>query len=860
MAQEALSANERTRPIADISLLEQIRKYLKNNTLKFRYEIWVCRIKNPRLMFRNYLKIAFRTLWKHKTHTTINVVGLAVAFASATLLFLTAAFELSFDRFHTEADRIYRTNLLIQDPKGAERSASMPYPLAPTLKQTFPDIKEISRYEEGNASVLYGDRELQKQIDGVDPDMLTIFSFQMLQGDRKTALNSLSGIVITEHMAKAVFGSENPMGKTLRTKGLGDPKAFIVTGVLADFPNNSTLQFDAFVRIENQPSYLDNKTRWDHTDHEVYVKLIPSVSLVTMEQRLKSFSQLYFQSVISDQKRAGAKPDERGELFSIRLQPLLDVHFDTGAIQGAGTSRMYVYTLLLIGLFILVIAAINFVNLTLARSFTRAREVGVRKSLGALRGQLFTQLWGETLLTCGLGLAIGVSLAVVLRVPFNALFNANVSLNSLLQPTTLGGILLLFLLVTLVAGGYPAWVMTRFETVQVLKGITKGGKPGLLRNSLIVTQFAIACLLLISTFVVVRQIAFLRRSSLGFTKEQVISIPVGNEVTGGYALGQLRNRLASNPNVVAITGSRINIGRGLDGSSSRSVVGFMHKGKEVSTDWLRVDYDYLKTLGIKLLAGRDFSRQFAADSTSAVVVTASFAKQLGEKEPLGAFFQTDSAGTNYQIVGIVPDFHLYSLKEKEKPITMHMLQNRDVQYLLVRVHPHRVTPQSALTMLEMLKREWLQIAPKSEFQGSFLDENTDRWYRKEEKLSQMFSLAAGIAIVLSCMGLFAIALLTIQQRTKEIGVRKVLGASVGSIVALLSKDFLKLVLIAIMIASPIAWYAMNRWLQDFAYKIDIEWWVFALAGLLAVGIALLTVSFQSVKAALMNPVKSLRSE
>ena len=806
-------------------------------------------------MFRNYLKIALRTLWKHRAHTVINVLGLSVAFASATLLFLSAAFELSFDRFHADADRIYRTTFLIQDPKGVEHTASMPYPLAPTLKQNYPEIEGVTRYQEGNGAVLYGDRQLAKQIDGVDPDMLTMFSFAMRQGNPKTALNSLSSIVITENMAKDVFGPTNPMGKLIRVTGFDSPKSFIVTGVLADFPNNSTLQYDALIRIENQPDYADSKDKWDHTNHEVFVKLAPKLTSGTVEQRLKSFSPLYFQSVIRDQKRTGAQPDTNGELFSIRLQPLLDVHFDTGAIQGAGASRMYVYTLLLIGLFILAIAGINFVNLTLARSFTRAREVGVRKSLGALRGQLFTQLWGETLLTCGLGLAIGIGLTILLRGSFNTLFNASVTLHSLLQPTTLAVILAAFLLVTFVTGGYPAWVMTRFQTVQVLKGTIRAGKSGLLRNGLIVTQFTIACLLIISTFVVVRQISFLRHASLGFNKEQVISIPVGNEMMGNYALGQLRNRLANNPNVMAISGTRINIGRGLDGNSSRSVTGFIHKGKEITTDWLRVDYDYLQTLGIKLLGGRDFSRQYGTDSTTAVVVTASFAKQLGEKQPVGAFFQTDSAGTNYQIIGVVPDFHLYALREKVKPITLHMSQNRDVRYLLV-----RVTPQSEVAMMETLKREWRQIAPKSEFQGSFLDENTDRWYWKEEKLSQMFSLAAGIAIALSCMGLFAIALLTIQQRTKEIGVRKVLGASVASIVGLLSKDFLKLVLIAIVIASPIAWYAMNRWLQNFAYKIDIEWWIFAGAGVLATSVALLTVSCQSIKAALMNPVKSLRSE
>ncbi len=806
-------------------------------------------------MFRNYLKIALRTLWKHRTHSLINVLGLSVAFASATLLFLTAYFEWSFDRFHADADRIYRTNFLIQDPKGPERSTSMPYPLAPTLKQAYPEFESITRYQEGNGSVQYGDRQLEKEIDGVDPDMLTMFSFPMREGNAKTALNSLSSIIITEKMAKDVFGQDAPMGKTLRVNGSGGLKAYIVTGIIADAPLNSTLRFDAFVRIENQPAYQDSKDRWDNTNHTVFVKIAATGSQQTAEQRLKPFSQTYFRTAIDDLKKMGARPDERGELFSIRLQPLVDVHFDTGAAQGAGSSRMYVYTLLLIGLFILAIAAINFVNLTLARSFTRAREVGVRKSLGAVRGQLFTQLWGETLLTCGLGLTIGLVLTAVLRGPFNVLFSTKLALSSLLQPATLVVTLVAFLVMTLLAGGYPAWVMTRFQTVQVLKGTVKTGKSGLLRNGLIITQFAIACLLISSTFVVLRQINYLRNASLGFNKEQIISIPVGNEVTGNYALSQLRNRLANNPGVVSVTGTSINIGRGLDGGSSRSQVGFTYKDREISSNWLRVDYDYLQTLGIKLLRGRDFSRQCATDSSTAVIVTASFAKELGEKEPVGTFFQTDSAGTKYQIVGLVPDFHLYALRDKIAPIVMHLHQTDDVQYLMV-----RVMPRNMVAMLETLKRDWRQIAPKSDFQGSFLDENTDRWYRKEERLSQMFSLASGIAILLSCLGLFAIALLTIEQRTKEIGVRKVLGASVTSIVTLLSGDFLKLVLVAIVIATPLAWYAMHQWLQDFAYKTDLEWWVFAGAGVLAIGIAFLTVSFQSVKAALMNPVKSLRSE
>ncbi|QJW91486.1 FtsX-like permease family protein [Spirosoma taeanense] len=806
-------------------------------------------------MFRNYLKIALRNLWKHKSSTLINVVGLSIAFCSSVLLFLSAAFELSFDKFHTNAEGIFRTYFVINDPKGQERSASMPYPFVPALKQEYPEVAFATRYQQGNGAVQYKDKQLAKEIDGVDPDMLSMFSFPMRQGNAQTALNSLSSIVISEDMANDLFGKENPMGKPLRINGFGGWRNFIVTGVVADAPDNSTFQFDAFIRIENQPAYLEGLKRWDNTNHEAYVALRPGVDQAAFEKRLQPFTQKYFQSEISYLKQQGARPDERGELYSIRLQPLLDVHFDTDLIQGHGINRMYVYTLMAIGLFILVIAAINFINLTLARSFTRAREVGVRKSLGAQRGQLFAQLWGETLLTCGLGLVIGAVLVVTLRQPFNVLFNAKLSADFIMQPTTLLIALAGFLLVTLLAGGYPALVMTRFQTVQVLKGKVTSGKPGTLRNALIVTQFAIACLLIIGTFVVLRQTSYLRGKPLGFNKEQVISIPVGNEVEGTYALAQLRNRLASNPSVVTMTGTGVNIGRGLDGSSQRGMVGFVHKGREVTSDWLRVDYDYLQTLGIKLLAGRDFSRQHPVDSTTSVIVSTSFAKQLGEKQPIGAFFQTDSAGGKYQIIGLIPDFHLYALRSEIKPIAMHLHQDAEIRYILM-----RVAPQNMVSMMETLKREWREIAPRSEFLGSFLNENTDRWYRQEEKMAQMLSLAAGIAIALSCMGLFAIALLSIQQRTKEIGVRKVLGASVVSIVGLLSRDFIKLVLIAIMIASPVAWWAMNQWLSDFAYKIDIEWWVFVLAGLLAILIALLTVSFQSIKAALMNPVKSLRTE
>jgi putative ABC transport system permease protein len=804
-------------------------------------------------MFRNYLKIALRTLWKHRTHTTINVVGLSVAFATATLLFLTAWFEWSYDRFHADADRICRVYL--QEATG-EVTSIMPYPLSPVLQSEMTDAEAVTRMMWSKTEFL-GDKHVAKQIRFADQDVFKTFTFPLLKGDPKTALSELSSMVITEDMARDLFGEQDPIGKSIRTDGLNMGQAFVVTGVMANVPPNSSFRFDALVRPESRADYQANKASWDNRNHEVYVKLKPGIDPLTAEKRLQALTRKYWQSDIAEAKKQGKKPDARGEYISLRLQPLTDIRFDTKGVMGAGISKTYVYALALIGLFILLIAGINYVNLTLARSITRAREVGVRKSLGAQPRQLFGQFWAESLVICLIALVAGLSLTFGLRPSFNKVFGTRLSLDLLTQPTTLLFIGLTFLLITVLTGGYPAWLMTRFEAVMVLKGKLKGPKSGGLRSVLIVVQFALASLLITCTLLIGQQLRYLRERPLGFTQEQVISLPLRNRdnLSGIDAIQKLRNQLRNNPDVVSISGTATNVGSGLDGNMSRSMSGWTHKNREVETDWLRVDFDYLKTLGMKLSAGRDFNPAFSTDTAQAVIITQSLAKQLGEKKPVGVAIQPEDDGPKYQIVGVIPDFNLFSLHQKAKPITLTFDQRIPLTYALV-----RTTPQGMVRVMDTLKKIWKELAPTAEFQGSFVNENTDRWYEREERFATIFQLAAGLTIMLSCMGLFAVALLTIEQRTKEIGVRKVLGASVGSIVTLLSKDFLKLVLIAIVIASPIAWYAMNKWLQDFAYKIDIEWWVFALAGLLAIGIAFLTVSFQSIKAALMNPVKSLRSE
>ncbi|WP_020594758.1 ABC transporter permease [Spirosoma panaciterrae] len=805
-------------------------------------------------MFRNYLKVAFRTLWKNRTHTFINIIGLSVAFGTGVLLFLTAAFELSYDRFHADANRIFRLYFLSSNRDGSsDKGATMPYPIAPSLKAEFPEIEGVTRWFDRSASVRRNDQTYNKDVRMADADFLTMFTFPLLKGNVQTAMSNLSDIVISEKMAREIFGNEDPIGKPLQLRFNNAWQAFTVTGVLSDAPKNSTFEYDALIRSENAGDYQEFKSRWDHGNHHVYIKLKPGTDPQTLQRRTQAFMDKYFASDIQERQKQGWPKNELGFQQSLLFQPLLNVHFDTETTQGMGISRTYVVTLLMVGLFILAIACINFINLTIAQSLTRAREVGVRKSLGAKRGQLFGQIWGETVLVCAIALFIGLGMAYGLLPTFNRLFKSSLTLADFLTPSILAVTGLSFLLITLIAGGYPSWFVTRFNAVEVLKGTLKVSRPGLLRNSLIVTQFTIACLLIVCTLIIRQQISYLQQKPMGLDKEQVISVPVGNELNGTDVLKTMRTRLANQPNIVAVSGSGVNIGAGLDGGSSRMVYGFRYGQRDVACDWLRIDTDYLKTMGIKLLQGRDFSTRFSTDSSSSILITQSMAKALGEKNPVGKFIKPDNK--EFQIVGVVSDFNLYSLHQEARPITLQMQANNPIHYILIRVNP-----QNLAGAMETIKATWKSIAPKQEFIGSFLDENTQRWYRREQRLATIFSSAAGIAILLSCMGLFAIALLTIQQRTKEIGVRKVLGASVTSIVTLLSKDFLKLVVASILIASPIAWWVMDKWLSDFAYKIDIEWWVFALTGLLAVIIAFATVSFQSVKAALMNPVKSLKTE
>jgi ABC-type antimicrobial peptide transport system permease subunit len=807
-------------------------------------------------MFRNYLKIAWRNLGKHKGDTAINLLGLCVAFTAALLLFLSVYFEFSFDNFHKNGRQIYHLYTTVARKDGATSNTAVPVPMTPTLKETYPDIQYGARYVSTNGNVRYMEKQLSLNLRLTDPDFFRMFSFPFADGSAQTALKDLNGLVMTKKAAEALFGKDvPPVGKIVQMKIGDDWQPFTVTGITENIPENSSINFDMVARFENTPMYAESKTVWDNWNHSAYVQLKDGVSPEALKKKAGIFFTQYFAQDIEALKRDGAKPAADGAYMQLGLLPLNQMHTEPDLlVEGSGISHTYLYLLLVIGILILLIACINFINLTIGRSFTRSHEIGLRKTLGALRGQIVLQLWVEALLICFVALLVSSILSYTLLPAYKQLFKLSVKRDILFSPLTWVGVLAGFLFITLIAGGYPAWLIARVNIISILKGKFSIARSQGIRNTLIVVQFSIAVLLLICTLVTWQQIDYLRSKPLGYNRSQVISVPIESDQDPNMVLERLREKLSRYPAVQSVSGIYNNLGRGTDGSTRTSNIGFDYKNRGISTGWVGVSYDFVKTLDLQMVDGRDFSRDFPTDS-NAIVINEAMARQLEEKTIIGLQLPVHDSATPMTVIGVVKDFNYESLHKKIRPLSFVIERPFGVHYALIKVAPANL-PAS----MDLVKTTWKQILPNSDFKGSFLDENIDRQYRKEEKMGQMFISGAIIAIVLSCMGLLAMVLLIVTQKVKEIGIRKVLGASVGNIVYLVSKEFFWLVAIAIVIASPLAWLGMQKWLDHFAYRIELRWWVFALAGLLAFFVALCTISIQAIKAATANPVKSLRTE
>ena len=803
-------------------------------------------------MFRSYIKVALRYLAKHKGYTFINVLGLAVGITCCILIMLFVRSEWSFDRFHAKSERIYRAWLEEHYQGELFRNTVTPIPLVPVLQAGLPEVEHSCRVANLTPPVKYQNNTFNDPVAMVDSTFFRLFDFDLLKGALDNPFPTANSLVITEASARKYFGKESPLGKTLEVQ-LGDDKIlFTVTALAKNPPLESTIQFDMLIPFSNAGYIWSEQTRnsaWSNVSVTSYFLLKQGFNLQTIHKKIAA--------IMNPLVAKNYKPGE----YLVRLQPIKDIHFNStlpDTLRGASDPK-YSYILATIGILILLIACINFVTLSVGRSATRALEVGVRKVLGAERQQLIRQFWGEAVLLTLFGFVIGVVLSLILLKPFNQLANRELFLT--IDSFTILFCLLLVVFIGLIAGAYPALVLSSFKPIQVLKGRLNISSMGFFRKALIVGQFVASIVMIISTISVGKQLNYLQSKNLGYNKEHIIIIPTNKRRVEGNDLAQrLVTVIQKNPQVVNTTTSLY----------SMAEQGWMQLGYNDSRDVFRrfrfnaVDADFLTAMGLEVVAGRSFQKNNPADSNT-ILVNEALVKEYGWADPIGKKLP----GTYpQQIIGVVKDFHFESLHNPIKPAVLALKPDSIFSHSSDISYDYSPQPRVSIRFrggnlqehIAFLQASWKTVAGDQDFEYLFLDEALAASYQQEQRLGNIVQYASFLSIFIACMGLFGVATLVVIRRTKEIGIRKVLGADVPGIVTLLSKEFIFLVLIASLIAFPVAWWALHKWLQDFAYRIQIPLWVFAAAAVLAFLIALGTVSIQSIKAAMSNPVKSLRTE
>ena len=794
-------------------------------------------------MLRNYFKIAFRNLWRHRVFSGINILGLTVGLTACFLIFLYVRFELSYDNMHSKADRTYRIICDIKTPTETIKSPGPSWAVGPHLTMgDFPQVEASVRITGGELLVRKGNVKFQ-ELNSLfaDSSFFQVFDFKLLKGNPRSVLNEPLNIVFSESAVKKYFGNTDPVGQTVLLTGDGFTAK--VTGVMQDLPENSTIKADMIVSMNTITRKLNPtlNDQWGNYGNTTYVLLKPGANAGVFTKQLPAFLE----------KMNGTEMKQMNMYPTLILEKLRDVYLRSTRDDSKTGNIKNVYIFSIVAIFILLIACFNFINLTTARSAERAKEVGIRKVVGAGKQQLTFQFIGESVILCIIAFFITLAAASLLLPSFNQLAGKTIS-SGIFQHWTLIGMLFLgSISIGLLAGLYPALVLSSFKPVAVLKGrFATGSKGSRLRKTLVISQFTISIALIISVIIVYLQLNFMRNQDLGFSKDQMMVI----NSNGDPAKNVFIQAVKGLPDVKAVTMSSSVPGGGNMGAYSQiqNVKGEM---QIANLDLYFVDFEYLTQYNVKMAAGRTFSRSFMTDTTQAMILNEAAVKMFGyhaAKDAIGRDF--NQWGRKGKIIGVMKDFHFKSLQEEIKPLSMRIEPN-GCQLVSIKVSANNLTATIA-----SIEKKWNTLIPARPFNYFFLDDYFDKQYRSEQRFGKLFLNFAILAIIISCLGLLGLASYSTMQRTREIGIRKVLGATVPNIVNLLSKDFLKLVAVAIIFASPLAWFTMHKWLQDFAYRIPIVWWVFAVAAFAAALIAILTVSFQAIKAAVSNPVLSLRSE
>ena len=815
-------------------------------------------------MLRNFFTIALRNCWRNKATSLIHILGLALGIATFLLIVLFIQHERSYDRYNKQADKIARVTFHGQMNGNDVREATVMPAVGADLQREFPEIQAATRIvSQGFHRISYGDRTFREDaLAFVDSNFFRVFTLPLIEGDPRTALQQPNSVVITRAVAKRYFGDEDPMGKVLEFKD--DKEAMTVTGLIDRVPDNSHFHFDLF---GSMASYPDSRSpTWLTSGYYTYLVLPANYDLKKLEAKLPAAVEKY----MSPQLKASlgvtlSQFRANGNNLNLELQWLTDIHLHSnlaGELQPPGDIR-YIYIFSVVGAFMLLIACINFINLSTASAGKRAREVGIRKVLGSFRSQLIGQFLAESLLLTLVGMVIAIGLVYAFLPFFNAITGLELSLNLSTGSWLFPALLATLLITGLLAGLYPAFFLSAFNPVTVLKGLFTPGKKGAtLRSTLVTFQFFISICLIIGTAVVYQQLSYIRHKKLGYDRDQVLV------VQETYWLGNnqpyFRDQLLQNPRIAGISAS----GYLPAGQTNNSTFIFYPDGLKdqlVYSSQYAVDEKYVPTLSIQVIAGRNFSRDFPSDSNAALINETAAIKMgwITPGRPYDAagllkhsITQKDNTGIgkSYHVIGMIRDFNFRSLHELITPLVM-TLDTAMGGDLIIKT---RTTDIAGL--VTTIGKSWAALHPGMPFSYTFLDDRFNNMYKNERHIGLILGIFAGLTIFVACLGLFGLATFTAERRTKEIGIRKVLGASVGTIVALLSKEFIRLVGIAFLIAAPVAWLVMNRWLRDFPYRISIGWWVFVLAALLAMAITVLTIGFRAMRAATANPVDSLRTE
>lgn len=810
-------------------------------------------------MLRNYFKTAFRNLLKSKGYSAINIIGLACGLATCLLIIFYVVNELNYDHYNKKIDQIYRLDSDLQFGGHHFVLASTPDPLGAALKEAFPQVKQYVRLRDhGGVFVKKGNQNiLEDRVILADSTLFDVFTLPMIAGDPHTALVNPNSVVITKSMAEKYFPEIEPSDIPGKSLTINDTSQYKITGVVKDVPKESHFHYDFFVAMYGQlaPYEID---QWTSNNFNTYIVLDKSADPKKLSRVLDEFVMKHVEPLFKNWNLTAEQFKKQGNYLHYDLMPLSRIHLYSqkdGELEANGNIQ-FVYIFSVIALFILLIACVNFMNLSTARSAGRAKEVGVRKVLGSMRRNLVIQFLTESLLITFIGMLLALAIAALLLPYFNQLSGKSLTLNSFLSPWIIPTLLGIVIVVGVLAGIYPALYLSSFKPVAVLKGkLAKGFKTGWLRSGLVVFQFAISIFLIIGTIVIYLQLNFIRNKNIGYDRDHVLII----KNTDG---------LGNNTEVFKNEVLRLN------GVQNATVTGFLPTAgwrsdsplfpsptadtkNAVSTQIWNVDENYIPTLGMKIIEGRNFSKEFPTDS-SGVIVNQAFVNMMGLKDavdkPLYRMEDFPSKDfTKYHVIGVVRNFNFNSLHDAVTPLALFLQrQNGSVAFRIKTSHIDKL-----ITSIEDIYKK---VAPGQPFKYSFMNEDFNKTYQAEQRMGGLSMTFSILAILIACLGLFGLITFAAEQRAKEIGIRKVLGATVTNVTTMLSKDFLKLVCIALLISFPIAWWALNKWLQNFAYRIYIEWWIFLVAGAIAVMIALITLSYQAIKAAMANPVKSLRSE